>query len=407
MKASTLKLSLPVIALTAQQSAVSLAIPPFLQDLGFPVVAIGSLISLGPFLALAARIPTGLAYRAARARLLIVMALLVIGLCNFLYTLTTNSIIFALIHSVNGFALGAATTLYLAFFVEAIPQDENRHHAMGIYMGCLAVGHSSGSFLAGVIADRLGYPATFQTAAFLALLCAAVLVIFRRRPDSLDHQENRPDPPAFTGIRNSLRAVAEPEMASVVVVALFLNVLHQMGSVFLPLYGLAVGLTLTQIGIIKGLYALCNSIVRPLSGFVVTRMSSKRLCQIGLAIQAVFLMLVPLCSDFGSLLTVFLLSALMRAVVVVSNAISLVQDVDQTRLPRGLTSGIFNAAGDLGNILGPSAGGLIGAVAGVAGLFVFGPLSAVLLFMIVFQGIRLLPRSPVPDVKTNLKPPAN
>ena len=44
---------------------------------------------------------------------------------------------------------------------------------------------------------------------------------------------------------------------------------------------------------------------------------------------------------------------------------------------------------------------------GVAGLFVFGPLSAVLLFMIVFQGIRLLPRSPVPDVKTNLKPPEN
>ncbi|MCH7912393.1 MAG: hypothetical protein IH856_05065 [Deltaproteobacteria bacterium] len=88
MIGSTLKLSLPVIALTAQQSAVFLAISSFLQDLGFPVVAIVSLISLGPFLALAARIPTGLAYRAARARLLIVMALLVIGLCNFLYTLT-------------------------------------------------------------------------------------------------------------------------------------------------------------------------------------------------------------------------------------------------------------------------------------------------------------------------------
>jgi len=32
------------------------------------------------------------------------------------------SIIIALIHSVNGFALGAATTLYLAFFVEALPK---------------------------------------------------------------------------------------------------------------------------------------------------------------------------------------------------------------------------------------------------------------------------------------------
>ena len=165
-----------------------------------------------------ARIPTGLAYRAARARLLIVLALLIVSLCDFLYTFAAHPVIFALIHSVNGFALGAATTLYLAFFVEALPEDENRHHAMGIYMGCLAVGHSSGSFLAGAIADRLGYPATFQTAAFLALLCAAVLAIFRRKPDSLDHQENKPDSPAFMGLRNSLRAVAEPEMASVVMV---------------------------------------------------------------------------------------------------------------------------------------------------------------------------------------------
>ncbi len=278
---------------------------------------------------------------------------------------------------------------------------------MGITMRCLAVGHSNGSLLAGTIADRFGYPAPFQTAAFLALLCAAVLVIFRRRPYSLDHQENRPDPSAFTSLRNSLRAVAEPEMASVVVVALFLNLLHLIGSVFLTLYGLAVGLTLTQIGIIKGLYALCNAITRPLSGFVMTRMGSKSLCHIGLAIQSVFLMLVPLCSNFGPLLTVYILSGFMRAVVVVSNAISLVQDVDQTRLPRGLTSGIYNAADDLGNILGPGAGGLIGAMTGIAGLFVVGPLSAVLLLLVVLQGLRLLPHSPVCDIKSTLEPLPN
>lgn len=44
---------------------------------------------------------------------------------------------------------------------------------------------------------------------------------------------------------------------------------------------------------------------------------------------------------------------------------------------------------------------------GIAGLFVVGPLSAVLLLLVVLQGIRLLPRSPGPDIKDIHKPPAN
>jgi hypothetical protein len=49
----------------------------------------------------------------------------------------------------------------------------------------------------------------------------------------------------------------------------------------------------------------------------------------------------------------------MRAVVIVANAIALVQDVDEKKVKRGSASAIYNAAGDLGNILGPAAGGLI------------------------------------------------
>lgn len=87
-----------------------------------------------------------------------------------------------------------------------------------------------------------------------------------------------------------------------------------------------------------------------------------------------------------------------------SNAISLVQDVVQNRLPKGLTSGVYNAAGDLGNILGPNVGGLIGAMTGIVGHFVVGPLSAILLFLGLLQGIKLIPRSHVRDIKSTLEP---
>jgi predicted MFS family arabinose efflux permease len=56
---------------------------------------------------------------------------------------------------------------------------------------------------------------------------------------------------------------------------------------------------------------------------------------------------------------------------------------------RGLASGVYNAAGDLGNILGPSIGGLIAHATGIASVFVVGSLGSTVLF---FLGVLLLTR---------------
>jgi MFS family permease len=70
----------------------------------------------------------------------------------------------------------------------------------------------------------------------------------------------------------------------------------------------------------------------------------------------------------------------MRAIVIVANAVGLVQDVDENKVRRGLASGIYNAAGDLGNILGPSIGGLIGQATSISGVFVIGSLGSTFSF---------------------------
>ena len=385
MKASTLTLCVPIIAMTAQQSAAALVIPPFLDELKFPVSIIGSLISVGPILALAARLPSGLVYRGERARMLMVAALLILTLSSFLYSFVERALHFALVHALNGFAQGAATTIYLAFYVEALPPDEDRHHAMGYYAGCLAIGYSAGGFVGGFVADQLGYAATFRFSALLGLLCLAMLfLIHKPLPAASLSRKTEGEP----GLRESLKNLLHPKIATVVIVALFLNLLHQMGGVFLPLYALAVGLTLTQVGVIRGLYALCNAITRPMSGFVVKRFGHASLSYFGLPLQSALIMLVPFFHDLGPLLVVFVLAGFLRAVVVVSNTISMVQDVDQTRVSRGVASGIFNAAGDLGNILGPSVGGLIASFTGVARLFLVGPLMIAVLFLISLWACR-------------------
>jgi MFS family permease len=101
------------------------------------------------------------------------------------------------------------------------------------------------------------------------------------------------------------------------------------------------------------------------------------------------MMLVPLLTDFGSLMTLYVGAGFVRAVALVSNAVGLVQDIDERKVSRGMATGIYNAAGDLGNILGPSAGGLIASVAGVAGLFVVAPLGAAVLFLVTIWAVHL------------------
>ncbi|HWP57055.1 MAG TPA: MFS transporter [Candidatus Acidoferrales bacterium] len=379
MKTDTFKLCLPAIAITVQNNAAALILPPFLHDLKFPVAAIGSLMSLGPVLALASRLPTGMAYNRRRARVLLSLAILAMAACNFLYSLVTNAVSFGLVHAASGFAYGASTTLYMAFYVDSLPADENRSHAMGYYVGSLAVGYSIGNFLAGYLADRLGYGATFYAAALLAL-AALVLIALIKSPQTGAAREERQRTAAM-GLRRSLKTALEPNVAAIVTVALFLNMLHQVGNVFLPLYGLSIGLSLTQVGVIRALYSLCNAVTRPLSGLVVQRLGHRRLSYGGLPLQSALMMLVPLLSDFAALTALYVSAGFVRAVALVSNAVGLVEDIDEAKISRGVATGLYNAAGDLGNILGPTAGGFVASVAGVAGLFVVAPLGAALLFL--------------------------
>lgn len=381
MKFSTFKLLVPIIAVTIQSNSASTVIPPYLDHMKIPVALIGTLISLSPIFALASRLPVGMAYSQSRARILVSAAILAMGVTNYLYAFTTDSFSFAVVQSLNGFAYGAVTTLYMAFYVDSLAPDENRNHAMGYYVGTLAIGYSTGNFFGGLIADRWGYAWTFQLGALLSLVSVGLLWLLRGPGAGGESQAQKRSEGRVTS-KESFRALFEPELAMVVLVALFLNLLHQMGGVFISLYALSVGMNLTQIGIIRAAYAGCNAVTRPISGHVVNKFGHRGLSYFGLPLQSLILMLVPLFTGFGTVLFVYVASGLLRAIVVVANAVGLVQDVPESRVRRGLASGVYNAAGDLGNILGPSIGGLIAHATGIASVFVLGSLGAVALFLI-------------------------
>jgi len=99
-------------------------------------------------------------------------------------------------------------------------------------------------------------------------------------------------------------------------------------------------------------------------------------------------MLVPLFTSFGTIIVVYVASGFMRAIAIVANAVGLVQDVSESKVRHGLVSGVYNAAGDLGNILEPSIGGFIAHATGTASVFVVGPLASTMLFLVAIRTLR-------------------
>jgi len=130
-------------------------------------------------------------------------------------------------------------------------------------------------------------------------------------------------------------------------------------------------------------------VTRPISGHVVNKVGHRGLSYFGLPLQSAILMIIPLFTGFGTILSVYVFSGFMRAIVIVANAVGLVQDVPEEKIRRGLASGVYNAAGDIGNILGPSIGGFIAHAAGIASVFVVGSLGSTLLFLLCLGALKL------------------
>jgi predicted MFS family arabinose efflux permease len=208
---------------------------------------------------------------------------------------------------------------------------------------------------------------------------------------SPEPRRDRPQP--RSGLAASLvpplpRAALQSSILLVVVATLLLNVLFAFWNAYLPLYGLAVGLTLAEIGVVRGAYGICNIVGRPLVGRVVGRLGPGRLILVGFVLQAGLLAVVPAFTALAPLLALFIVAGALRAVTVVSTTVATVDAGEASGVPRGVISGLYNAGVDLGVLLGPAAGGLIAAAIGVSGAFVATPFLALGVYLVALGAAR-------------------
>jgi MFS family permease len=362
------------LAAISGSGGMSLLIPLYLSYLGYPVGVVGLVTGLGALATLLSRLPVPMVYRPERSRELLLIAAGGGMLSSAVLPLLPDLTSFTAALFVNRALVGVATTVYLARYLDMLGEGTDRRRAMGNYGGTQAAGFATSGVLVGVLADYLGYPAGFLGGAAMSALGGLLLIgAPNPRPIPAAHAAGlRPRPRG--GLRRHLAALDDPGLWRVLNATAWNNFFFIVQASFFPVLATAVGLGPAQVGLIRGGYAAVNATARPTAGVVMGRFSLRQVTYLGLVVQAAPLCAFPVVRDFPLFLVLSLVAAFGRAVVVVAASAGLAEEVDETRVSRGVATSAFSTSSDVPNVVGPPAAGFVASVVGVGPMF---PITAV------------------------------
>jgi MFS family permease len=127
----------------------------------------------------------------------------------------------------------------------------------------------------------------------------------------------------------------------------------------LPLYGLALGATPLQLGLMTSAFAVANAISQFGTGFLNDRYGAQRFITAGIATYGVANVLIANAANAVALIGFRAVAGLGAGANLVSSRLYVSHVTDRSRL--SFANSIISAAGSAGNVAGPAIGGLLAA----------------------------------------------
>jgi predicted MFS family arabinose efflux permease len=189
-----------------------------------------------------------------------------------------------------------------------------------------------------------------------------------------------------------LRVVlSEPDVLAGALIAFTIPFVGQTVDAFFPIRALGMGLTLTQIGLLRGWGSIVTTMVRPLAPYSFRLARLRTINAANVLVAASVLLVLPHLTAFPALAGLFFGIGLARGVSRVTGSTLISRRGRHT----GLASGVFNAGLDLGGIVGPMLGGVIAARTGIPAMF---PILGVVLIVFYFSALGLSQKVLVPKL---------
>jgi MFS family permease len=324
-----------------------------MQEQHVSPVVIGSAVSAYGLVSLAARLPAGAVYRSHRAWWLIAGGTALSSLAFALLTQTSSPALLVLFVALDGAGFAIASTANMAALIERRPDGANAGSIMGWYTGSLGAGYALAGFVGGALGDTLGTSTAILVLALVPLGAGVLL--------SLVVHATAPERVAEPGARVAWWRGFHGLPALVWLaffVTLYINLVSGVVLTFFPLYGLAIGLTLTQIGILQGIHGGAAAAVRFLSGAVFRFVSYERTLPVMVVLSGVSVAVIAGVHWLVVLALAWAALGLSRGLLRVASAALVMDAAGETDARRGAASGVYLAGLDLGKILGPLVGGV-------------------------------------------------
>jgi MFS family permease len=337
-------------------------LPLFARDLGAGPALIGFVMGASTLTGIVVKLPAGTLSDVLGRRRLLIAGALVFASLPFTYLAASTLLVLILLRFVHGAATAIFGPVASASLSDIAP-PASRGTWLSTYSTVQGTGQALGPVLAGYLIATGRFDLAFVASGVIGI---AVPFIVAGWP------EVSPAVPARAPWQEFRRGVAEVGRDRLVVVTSGAQaaqfILNGMLNAFLPLFGRDVlGLTTSELGWLFGLQTLTTLAVRPVIGFVSDRAGRRWVIVTGLTTCGAAMLVVSMATNLSGTVTAVLIYA---AGVATTTAATSAYITDITRRARyGAAHGVFGTIYDIGDALGPIAGGLLVASLGYASMF--------------------------------------
>ena len=256
--------------------------------------------------------------------------------------------------------------------VAAAAADVSSESDLDTVMGTLTMvqglGNAVGSIIGGYTADRFGFYSAFALTSIIAVSGLSVAIAYKgiRRPE---YSLILVDPHSFVTCARSILKTKVVLVACVLATVFFFA--QQSISTFFPLQGREFQFSETQIGVVLGVRSLSSTVVRLPIGYFVRSLSKTKLLYLASCVEVISIIAVAFASSYQSaLLAVAIQGIGYGTFLVLARTITTSTDTGL----RGMSVGIFNTFGLLGQTILLLALGGISYWVNISTLFLIGSL---------------------------------
>jgi MFS transporter, DHA1 family, multidrug resistance protein len=362
LPATLLRFSLAAgLAYTAYAMCRAPVLPLFARQLGAGPELVGLVAGASTLTGVLLKLPAGAISDAIGRRMVLLGAGAIFALMPLVYPWTTTIAMLILLRFVHGSATALFGPTASAALSDIAPPTQ-RGRWLGTYAAIQGSGQAAGPVVAGWLLGRAGFASAFFVAAAIGGVAFVLLA-------SWSEPRSRRAPLAWADVILSVREVARDRriiLTSSAQAGQF--VLHGMITAFLPIYVVErVGLSAAEAGLLFGVQMATTILARPLFGRVSDRVGRRPMIVTGLATCAGAVALFASSGSFAALLACSAVYGTGLAITTSSTAALITDLADRSRY--GAAHGLFGTIFDVGDAMGPIAGGVIAARFGYHTLF--------------------------------------